>query len=239
MNILLLGVAAAALVAGSAPVWVGKFTGSGALPAPWRVVQIDKKTKPTKYRMATVAGVAAVEARSNDSMALLARPLSVNLAETPILCWRWLVDAPVARGDMTKKSGDDYAARLYVAFDMPDSAMSAGTQLKLGIARRLFGGNVPDAALNYVWDNRHPVGTRRKSAYTDRAELIVAETGTARAGTWVTERVDVASDFAAAFGNRPGTPIQIAVASDTDNTGSVARAAFADLRFVTRGQSCS
>ena len=235
---LLLTAAATAVIAGSAPVWVGKFAGTGALPAPWRVVQIDRKTRPTTYRLATVAGVAAVEARANDSMALLARPLSVNLAATPILCWRWLVDAPVARGDMTKKSGDDYAARLYVAFDMPDSELSVGTRLKLGIARRLFGGQVPDAALNYVWDNRNPVGTRRKSAYTDRAELIVAETGTARAGTWVTERVDVAADFASAFGNRRGTPIQIAIASDTDNTNSIARAAFADLRFVARGQPC-
>ena len=239
MNAVLLGVAATALVAGGGPVWIGKFVGSGNLPAPWRVVQIDKKTRPTMYRLATVAGVAAVEARANDSMALLARPLSVNLAATPILCWRWLVDAPVARGDMTRKSGDDYAARLYVAFNMPDSALSAGTRIKLGIARRLFGSNVPDAALNYVWDNRNPVGTRRKSSYTDRAELIVAETGTMRAGTWVTERVDVANDFASAFGNRTGTAIQIAVASDTDNTGSVARAAFADLQFVTRRQSCS
>lgn len=239
MMAVLLGIAATALVSGGAHVWIGKFAGSGAIPAPWRVVQIDRKTKPTTYRLAMVAGVAAVEARANESMALLARPLSVDLRATPILCWRWLVDAPVARGDMTRKSGDDYAARLYVAFDMPDSALSAGTRIKLGIARRLFGSNVPDAALNYVWDNRNPVGTRRKSTYTDRAELIVAETGTIHAYTWVTERVDVASDFARAFGNRQGTPIQIAVASDTDNTGSVARAAFADLRFITRRQSCS
>lgn len=239
MSMIFQAAGAAALVAAGSSVWVGKFTGSGALPAPWRVVQIDKKTKPTTYRNATILGVAAVEARANDSMALLARPLLVDLSTTPILCWRWLIDTPVARGDMTKKSGDDYAARVYVAFDMPDSALSASTRLKLGIARRLFGGNVPDAALNYVWDNRNPVGTRRKSAYTDRAELIVAETGTARAGTWVTERADVAADFAQAFGNRPGRPIQIAIASDTDNTGSIARAAFADLRFVTRRQSCS
>ena len=238
MKTVFLGMVATALVAGSAPVWIGKFTGSGTVPAPWRVIQLDSKTRPTIYRQTTVAGVAAVEARADHSMALLARPLAVDLGATPILCWRWFVDAPVARGDMTKKNGDDYAARLYVAFDMPDRALSAGARLKLSIARRLFGGNVPDAALNYVWDNRNPAGTRRKSAYTDRAELIVAETGTARAGKWVTERVDVAADFALAFGNRPGTPIQIAIASDTDNTGSIARAAFADLRFVARRQSC-
>lgn len=231
--------AAAMLIAAGETAWIGKFAGSGAIPAPWRVVQIDKKIKPTTYRLATVAGVGAVEARASGSMALLARPLTVDLTATPILCWRWLVDAPVARGDMTKKSGDDYAARLYVAFDMPDKALSGGTKFKLGIARRLFGANVPDAAVNYVWDNRNPVGTRRKSAYTDRAELIVAETGTARAGTWVSERADIGADFATAFGNKPGTAIQIAVASDTDNTGSVARAAFADLHFVARQQKCS
>lgn len=239
MKLILQAAAATALLAADSPEWIGKFKGSGTFPAPWRIIQIDKRIKPTIYRQATVAGVGAIEARSNQSMALFARPLSVNLAATPILCWRWLVDAPVARGDMTKKSGDDYAARVYVAFDMPDDALSAGTRLKLGIARQLFGGQVPDAALTYVWDNRNPVGTRRKSAYTDRAQLIVAETGTTRAGTWVTEQVDVAGDFASAFGNRPGTPMQIAVATDTDNTGSVARAAFADIRFVPRRSTCS
>ncbi len=125
MNTALQAAAAVVVVAAGSPVWIGKFTGSGPLPAPWRVVQIDKKTSMTTYRLATVAGVAAVEARAKDSMALLARPVSVDLAATPILCWRWLVNAPVARGDMTKKSGDDYAARLYVAFDMPISAISA------------------------------------------------------------------------------------------------------------------
>ncbi|HEY1146098.1 MAG TPA: DUF3047 domain-containing protein, partial [Allosphingosinicella sp.] len=138
-----------------------------------------------------------------------------------------------------KRSGDDYAARVYVAFDMPDAAMSAGTRRRLALARSLFGRNVPDAALNYVWDNRHPVGTHRKSVYTSRAELIVAETGSARAGRWVAERADVAADFAGAFGGKPGTPIQLALATDTDNTHGRARARFADLHFVRRDQRCA
>lgn len=230
------GIARAAAAAG--PVWVGKFSGSGAPPTPWRVVQLDKKVNPTRYRVAVVEGVSAVEARADNSMALLARPLSVDLAATPILCWRWLVDAPVAKADMSRKSGDDYAARLYVAFDMPDSGMNAATKFKLGIARRLFGAAVPDAALNYIWDNRNPVGTWRRSPYTDRAQLIVAETGVARAGRWQSERADIAADFARAFANKPGKPIQLALASDTDNTASRARAAFANLHFVARAQSC-
>ena len=78
-----------------------------------------------------------------------------------------------------------------------------------------------------------------KSAYTDRAQLVVAETGTARTGRWLTERADVAADFASAFANVPGKPIQIAVAVDTDNTRSLARGAFADLHFVARDKPCA
>jgi hypothetical protein len=230
-------IATALLAAG--PVWAGRFGASGAPPAPWRVVPVGKKVKPTAYRLGAVGGVNAVEARSAGSMALLARPIAIDLGQTPILCWRWFVDAPVAKADMTRKSGDDYAARVYVAFDIPDKALDAGTRFKLGIARRMFGAAVPDAALNYVWDNKHPVGTARRSAYTDRAQLIVSETGTGQAGRWVSERADIAADFARAFGKVPGRPVQLAVASDTDNTGSTARAAFADLHFVGRGERCA
>ncbi len=219
------------------PVWVGQFAGSGAPPPPWRVVRLSRKVPPTLYRVASIDGKGAVEAQADHSMALLARPIAVDLRSTPILCWRWRVDAPVAGADMRKKRGDDYAARLYVAFDMPNSRLSAGTRLKLRLARSLFGRDVPDAALNYVWDNRNPVGTRRLSAYTDRAQLIVAETGAGRAGTWVSERADVARDFTAAFGGS-ARPIQLAVATDTDDTGSLARAAFADIHFVSRSEPC-
>lgn len=169
---------------------------------------------------------------------MLMRPISIDLAKTPVICWRWYVDGPVKKADMTKRRGDDYAARIYVAFDMPDSALSATTKLKLRMARGLFGRNIPDAAVVYVWDNTHPVGTARKSSYTDRSQLIVAESGVGRAGVWVSERADLASDFAKAFDRQPGTPIQLAVAADGDNTNSTGRAAFADIHFVARSQSC-
>ncbi len=236
MKLMILGIAAALTTAG--PVWIGQFEGSGALPAPWRVVRLSKSVPPTLYRQTIVDGVRAIEATANSSMALLARPVTVELGATPVLCWRWRIEAPVAGADITRKSGDDYAARVYVAFDMPESALSTGTRLRLALARRLFGSAVPDAAVNYVWDNRSPVGSWRNSAYTDRARLIVAESGSTKARRWVAERFDVERDFARAFGNRPGRIIQVAVATDTDNTRSMARAAFADLHFVGRNQPC-
>ena len=225
-----------AFFAASSAQWVGSFDAK-TIPAPWRVVPLPK-VKPTIYRAATIDGVAAIAAKADSSMALLARPIAVDLTATPILCWRWRIDAPVAAADMTKKSGDDYAARIYVAFDIPSSKLNFGTRLKLSLARRIFGQAVPDAALNYVWDNRNPIGTARRSPYTDRAQLIVSQSGASRAGRWVDERVDIAADYARAFPGQPGKPVLLAIASDTDNTKSQAQAGFADLQFVPRTQQC-
>ncbi|HTG78108.1 MAG TPA: DUF3047 domain-containing protein [Sphingomicrobium sp.] len=220
------------------PAWIGRFTAPGAPPSPWAMVRL-KGQKPTSYRVTTVAGKVALEARVDGSMSLMARPISVDLAQRPVLCWRWYVDGPVQKANMTRKSGDDYAARVYIAFDMPDSELSGSTRFKLKMARTMFGQSIPDAAVVYVWDNSHPVGTARRSSYTDRSQLVVADSGAAKAGTWVAKRADVAADFARAFGSKPGKPVQLAVASDGDNTNSKGRAAFADIHFVARGQPCA
>ena len=222
---------------GPGPVWVGQFTTPGAPPKPWRMLA-RSGTRATQYRIARVDGRMAVEATVDKSMSVLARRVTVDLKKTPILCWRWYVDGPVVKADMTKKSGDDYAARIYVGFDMPDSALSGSTKFKLGLARALFGKDLSDAAVIYVWDNVHPVGTARKSAYNDRSQLIVSESGGGRAKTWVSERADIAADFAKAFTNLPGTPVGVALASDGDNTKSTGRAAFSDIHFVARNQAC-
>ena len=158
---------------------VGQFINSvnKMPPAPWRMIQFDKKIPATRYRIMSWDGVIAIEAKANASMALLARPLLASLIDTPILCWRWRVDAPLKTSDMATKSGDDYAARVYLAFSLPSEKISFITKAKLKLARALYGSHVPDAALNYVWDNRYPVGTRVPNAYTEQTQMIVLRTG--------------------------------------------------------------
>lgn len=222
------------------PVPVGVFgAASGAPPAPWRVIQLDAKVPATQYQVRVWDGVAAVEARANASMALLARPLEVDLQKTPVLCWRWRVDAALKTADMATKAGDDYAARVYVALRLPADKLGVGLRAKLALARAIYGDQVPDAAINYVWDNRQPIGTRRANAYTDRAQMVVQRSGDAQAGPWVNERVNVLEDARRAFGTDELRAHLLAVASDTDNTGEQARAGFADLHFVERDAACA
>lgn len=232
--------ATALLAQANEPVWLQRFNEpSENIPAPWKVVQLDKKVAPTRYRIARMDGVLGIEATADQSMALLARPVEVDLNRTPVMCWRWRIDAPLVKADMATKAGDDYAARVYVSFAMPPSELGFMLRAKLKLARSIYGDAVPDAALNYVWDNRYPVGTRKPNAYTDRTRMIVAESGAANAGKWVEARHDVLQDVIAEFGSSQAQMIQLSVASDTDNTGERAHAGFADFHFVSRNVACA
>ncbi|MGF1548799.1 MAG: DUF3047 domain-containing protein [Thiotrichales bacterium] len=226
-------------MAGDTEQWVGRFDAvTPTIPEPWVVQHLNERYPPTRYALREWDGVVAIEAEAKGSMALLGRPVEVDLERTPVLCWRWRVAAPVATADMSRKSGDDYAARVYLTFAVPPDALSFGTRAKLALARSIWGDAVPDAALNYVWDNRHPVGTLRDNAYTDRTRMLVLRSGAGEAGRWVSESRDVRADFRRAFGDLSGRLTGLAIASDTDNTGEEAHAGFADFRFVANAATC-
>ena len=208
-------------------------------PAPWEVIQFDKNIPSTLYQITTWDKIVAIEAKANASMSLLARPVSVDLRSTPILCWRWRIDAPLITANMATKSGDDYAARIYLAFSLPADTIDFITKAKIKIARSLYGEHVPDIALNYVWDNRYPVGTKRSNVYTERTQMMVLRSGSRYAGAWVTERRNIVSDAIQIFNIDRFRLTLLAVAADTDNTGEYAHAGFADLHFVPENTKCN
>ena len=236
----LAGAAAAQGMAATAPAdgadlqWVGRFDPS--LTA-WHEVRLKSGQRPNTFRFAVWEGVKAVEVTSQASMSLLARPITVDLAATPVLCWRWRIGATLSQADMLRRDGDDYAARVYVSLRLPASALGLGLRAQLALARAMWGQDLPDAAINYVWDNRQPVGTIRPNAYTDRAQMVVLRSGNGDAGRWVWERVDVRRDVMRLFG--PGAEaVQLAISADTDNTQSFARSGFADFHFVAPDRPC-
>ena len=220
--------------ASEGPVWVGRFDRG---LAPWQEVRLGAKLLPNTFTLREWDGVAALEVQSAGSMSLLARPITVDLTRTPVLCWRWRIDAPLKSADMTQRSGDDYAARLYVSLAIPDSEKSLSLRAQLRIPCSIWGSSVPDAAVNYVWDNRQPVGTERPNAYTDRTTMVALRSGVADVGSWVQERRNIGRDIVRLHG-ASATAVQLAITADTDNTGETARAGFADLHWVSEQAAC-
>ena len=214
--------------------WVGQFHTD---PSAWQEIRLNKDIQPNRFEQRQWDGVHALEVHSAGSMSLMARPLNVDLQATPVLCWRWRVDAVIAEANMNLRQGDDYAARVYVSFQLPESAMGFGVRTKLRLARAIWGAELPDAALNYVWDNRHPVGTQQPNVYTDRAMMVVQRTGNQEAGRWVEERRHILEDVTRHF-SAQARAVQLAVTADSDNTRQSAHAGFADFHFVATDMAC-
>ena len=156
----------------------------------------------------------------------------LDIPASTTLSWRWKVDHSVAKGDLSKKSGDDFAARVYVFFDVPRAKLSWLQRTRLDLARRALGHEMPTAALCYVWDNRHPVGTIAPNAFSKLVRTIVLQSGNVHAGSWQSQQRNLAADYRAAFGHAAPRVTGIALASDTDNTGGNVKAWFGDLTLA-------
>ncbi|MGY6216702.1 DUF3047 domain-containing protein [Methylolobus aquaticus] len=124
-------------------------------------------------------------------------------------------------------------------YAVPEENLDVRARAELALARSIWNSQLPDAALIYIWDNRYPVGTEQPNANSDRARMMVVESGTAKAGRWVGERRDVAADFKRAFDGVPGRVTALAIASDTDDTGESAHAGFADFHFTSAREACT
>jgi len=134
----------------------------------------------------------------------------------PILSWRWRVDRMPQRADISTRTGDDAAARLFIVFrDATDPSVTR--------------------KLEYVWDTTHATGAVIPDPYSpDTVRAIVLETGTAKLEQWIHERVNLVTDYMRAFGTKPGRVKTIAVASNSEETHSATVADFDDLQISGR-----
>jgi hypothetical protein len=181
------------------------------LPEWLRPQSFPSRPRHTEFALVADEGRTVLRARAAASTSGLSRELSVDLRTHPLLAWRWKVMNLISRSDLATKSGDDFPARLYVAF-----------------GRR---------ALCYVWDTRLPVGTIAPNAWSDRVQMVVADSGAALLGRWVTRERNVAEDFRRGFGMEPPAASGVVVSADTDNTGETAESYFGDIEFRSRPTS--
>ncbi len=218
---------------------VGLFSQHASIEAAgWKPLYISERKPKTVYKLVDQDGTKVLEAASEKSFSALTHAVDIDPNTHPVIHFRWKVDGFPNGSDLKKRSGDDFAARVYVLFDYDTSKLSFSARTKIRVARSIWGDAVPAAALNYVWDAKYPAGTTAWNAFTDRARMIVVESGDTHKGQWVSVTRNVAQDFKAAFGGEaPGyLPhiIGVAVATDSDNTQSTASATYGDITFTSK-----
>jgi hypothetical protein len=213
---------------------VGTFSAAvpgGEFPAGWKPLTFPKIGRHTSYVLVKDGEEVVVKAESRAASSGLTRELSIDPKGYPVIQWRWKVVTPIEKSNVTKKEGDDYPARLYVTFAYDSSKVGVLDKAKYEIARLVYGQYPPLGAVNYIWGNKEPIGTIMPNPYTDRARMIVVETGTDRLNHWITEQRNVYEDYKAAFGDEPPMISGVAIMTDTDNTEESAIAYYGDLLF--------
>jgi hypothetical protein len=199
------------LLAGDpARVPVSDFAGEGT--DGWEVQSFSGLTRYTTVRL---EGRPALEANSQAAASGLVRRIEVDLTRTPYLNWSWRVEEPLRGLEERSRSGDDYAARVYVI--QSGGALFWRTR-----------------AVNYVWSGSQPSGTDWPNAFTDRARMVAVRSADAPLAAWQSERRNVRDDFRRLFGVDAERIHAVAIMTDTDNSGRAARAHYGEIYFSAR-----
>ena len=213
---------------------VGKFSAAAPgteFPDNWKPLTFPKIKRHTAYTLVRDGESVVLKAVSQASSSGLTREITIDPKEYPVVQWRWKVDNILKKSDVSRKEGDDYPARLYITFAYDSNTVGFFEKAKYETARLFYGQYPPRGALNYIWDSTAPKGTIVPNPYTDRARMIVIESGETDVNRWMVEERNIYEDYKTAFGEDPPLISGVAIMTDTDNTGESATAYYGDIVF--------
>ncbi len=205
-----------------------------ALPGAWRPWQLSRLKKLTSYRLVDYNGTVVVKAMSAASASGLVHPLDIDARELPLLQWRWKVPRLIEGANNARRNAEDAPVRVVLSFDGDIASLPLEDRMFYDRIRAFTGYDLPYATLMYIWENQARPGTIIPNPHSPRIQMIVAESGSARTGTWKLESRNVYEDYKKAFGGEPPMIKGVAIMTDTDDTGERAVAWYAALAFRAR-----
>lgn len=213
---------------------VGKFSSTDinkGLPDGWKPITFKNIKAHTDYRLVMDKGIVVVKATSSAAASGLVRKIEINPALYPIITWRWKVANVFKKGDVTKKKGDDYPARLYITFAYDPTRHSLLERAAYKTVRIFYGEYPPTGAVNYIWASKATIGTIVPNPFTDRARMIVLQSGATQLNKWINEKRNIFKDYQKAFGSEPPMISGVAIMTDSDNTRESATAFYGNIIF--------
>ncbi len=174
----------------------------------------DISDKPTKYEVSTVDDSNLVlQGTSIESASAMWRSLNIRPGKKGKLSWRWKIEDALSKDTKQKsKTGDDYAARLYVVFEPHMTSWKT-------------------RAICYVWAANTNIGSMYRSPYAKSVGIVVVESGNKNRDKWVLHERNLIADYRKIFGKTPAAISAIAIMVDTDNSDQDTVAWFDDINL--------
>jgi hypothetical protein len=167
----------------------------------------------TSYQLVKADKKMVLLAESRNSASAIVRKIRVDLKKYPYLNWSWKIRNRLSPQDEKVKSGDDYAARIYVVVD---------------------GGFLPwkTKAVNYVWANLAAKGSTWPNAFAGKNVIMLAlKNKNDKTETWYPEKRNVYDDLQQFFGKEIQFIDAVALMTDTDNSHGQAISYYGNIYF--------
>jgi hypothetical protein len=167
----------------------------------------------TQYTLTRLDNYPVLKAESDNSASGLFKEQRIDLLKTPYLNWNWRIDNRLGKLNEQHKSGDDYAARVYVV-------ISGGWAFW------------KTRAVNYVWANNSQKGDTWANAFAGKNAMMVAVRSSGdKTKQWYTEKRNVLEDLEKFYGEPIRYIDAVAIMTDTDNAKGKATAYYGDIFF--------
>ena len=160
---------------------------------------------------------------SNGSVSIAWKRLPRGEWDASAASWAWRVDQSVPATSLAQKGGDDRNLSLYFVF-LPEAEAA---RLE-GAGIRSLLGNSQVRVIQYAWGGNHGRGQIIPSPYSPPGQGVTIALRQAGTGSF-SESVNLARDYANAFGGQKGKLVGLAVSGDSDDTNSSIRGAIANL----------
>jgi hypothetical protein len=212
--------------------YIGHFstlTPGGNFPGTWEPMTFSGIDRHTSYTLIKDDSRTVIKAHSQNAASGLIRFLRMDPANYPVIQWQWKIDHVLEKGDAKSKQGDDYAARIYVAFAFDPDQASWWERARHKAAAAFSGKEVPGSALNYIWANKAPKNSIVTNPYIPESMMVAVQSGNSRAGRWITEKRNIVEDYRQAFNQTPPEIIGIGIMTDTDDTGEQTSGYYGDI----------
>ncbi len=213
---------------------VGHFSDlapGGDFPETWEPMTFSGIDRHTRYTLIQDDGRTVILADSRNAASGLIRSLRVDPADFPVIQWEWKIEHVLEKGDAGTRQGDDYAARIYVAFAFDPDQASWWERARHKSAAMLSDKEIPGSALNYIWANRVPAESILTNPYLSESMMVAVQSGNTHASRWITEKRNIVADYRQAFGRPPPEIIGVGIMTDTDDTGETTIGYYGDIRL--------
>ncbi len=179
----------------------------------------------TSYSILQHKGQRALKAVSDGTASGLLLKKKIDLQQTPFLNWNWLIEQKLSGLNERSKSGDDFAARVYIVIDGGMMAWRA-------------------KSVSYVWSSNEAKGQVWDNAFVGSRVKMIAVRGKAdKVGQWQNEKRNVYQDLITHFGDQGSADANlaafrfidvVAIMTDTDNSKGKAESYYGDLVFSAK-----